>query len=630
MFINPIEILELQQCSVAEIDSSLIKKQKRKFFADIDLSDNEAFDYKGISLNKTDCERAIDDLANSDYVEFYLYLANNNQPLNDFLVNGDESFFEKFPQESIYKLPEFVNFISPYFAARFDKALVISVRSKGLVKTQNILRTQNLINISDKNIAFKSTSIELSDNIKKIENITNKIKNNETSWTAESIPGLLSYVRMWSPVNILNVLPKYFQSQINKTAAAINQLQLAIWDNLYNTSACRQLIEHLLALNVESVGKKTFEDNYKIVKQADERKHIDKLLTLLDSFDSKAKTIANAKELIFQAKPLLFNIKAISKESDNIYISLSTRVASDAQGFVIEEVNLNQSANNQLESILGYPKLKSVLKNAWEVTQLIGSLDLQDDFRINRYNPNKETLQDICGKLSVATPQLVFGKMAKYNFVILDGTIAHTGKDCKSLPITTPFIRGDVRYIGINLKIEAFANQPVKFDLKYIQPNGTVNRGTASPTGYTISSDKTININTQLISFAGWGNSEKGTYEVGTHHIEVWIDNCLIFRKSFVVDFSPEEKRENAKQEAVRREREKIEAERRKEQAKIAEQKAQEKKVRTVCLWIMGIFIVLAIIFAIWGTEGLQVVGGIIGFIAFFGFIGWIQNATKS
>jgi uncharacterized membrane protein len=90
-----------------------------------------------------------------------------------------------------------------------------------------------------------------------------------------------------------------------------------------------------------------------------------------------------------------------------------------------------------------------------------------------------------------------------------------------------------------------------------------------------------------------------------------------------------EEKRENAKREAEKRERERIEAEKRKEQARIAEQKEKEKKVRTVCLWIMGIFIALAVIFAIWGTEGLGVVGGIVGFFAFFGFIGWIQNATK-
>ncbi|MCL1936923.1 MAG: hypothetical protein FWF52_00825 [Candidatus Azobacteroides sp.] len=125
-FINPIEILGLQNYSVSDIESSMIKKAKRKLFANIDLSDNGLLNYKGINLTKTDCETAIDDLKNSNYMKFYSYLANNNQSLNDFLLNGDESFFLKTSQESIYKLPEFVNFISPYFVSRFDKALLKS------------------------------------------------------------------------------------------------------------------------------------------------------------------------------------------------------------------------------------------------------------------------------------------------------------------------------------------------------------------------------------------------------------------------------------------------------------------------------------------------------------------------
>ncbi|GHV44687.1 hypothetical protein FACS1894180_6340 [Bacteroidia bacterium] len=589
MYINPIELLELQNYSAQEIDSSLIKKQKRKIFADIDLSDDGLFDYKGISLTKTDCERAIDDLENTDYVEFYLYLANNNQPLNDFLVNGDVNFFTKISQESIYKLPEFVHFISPYFAPRFDKALLkvfteFETNIEDIVKTRRLLQTQNLIQSTDINTAFKNLSIEITSRINQIAEITKKIKNETTDYTDDDIDEVESLVRNLFPVAFLNKLPPYFQSQINKIAAAINQLQLAIWDNLHNSSVCKQLLEHLLALNIESVSKQTFEKNYEIVKKADEKEkiqdklqnQIDKLIALVNSFESKSKTIVNARELIYQAKPYLFNIKAISQGNDNIYISLSTRVAATAQDFVVEDVNKQQSSDNKFDSILGFPKLKSVLKNAWETIQLIGSLDLQEDFRTNRYNPNKETLQDICKKLDVTTPQSVTGKMPQCNFVILDSEITHTNNG--NLPITNPFIRGDIRYIGLNLKVEALGNQSVKFSLKYIQPNGTIKTGTSSPAGFSFAEDKIINVNTKLISLSGWGNAEKSTYVVGTHHIEVWIDGCMIYKKSFVVDFSPEEKQENAKREAERRERERIEAERRKEQAKIEKQKAKEKK----------------------------------------------------
>ena len=73
-YINPIEILGLSNVAdTTKIDIETIKKAKRKLFADIDLSDNGFFEYYGLKLTKGDCEKAIDQLANNDLKEFYLY-----------------------------------------------------------------------------------------------------------------------------------------------------------------------------------------------------------------------------------------------------------------------------------------------------------------------------------------------------------------------------------------------------------------------------------------------------------------------------------------------------------------------------------------------------------------------------
>ena len=63
-----------------------------------------------------------------------------------------------------------------------------------------------------------------------------------------------------------------FQSQINKIAASINFLQIAIWEkfnikSVFYTEVCLQLLEFLLELNIESVSKPTFQKNYEIVKK---------------------------------------------------------------------------------------------------------------------------------------------------------------------------------------------------------------------------------------------------------------------------------------------------------------------------------------------------------------------------
>lgn len=271
-FINPIEILELENTDIAVIDNSIVKKAKRKLFADIDLSDNGHLDYKGLSLTKTDCEKVIDELENTNALEFYSHLV-SNKLLNEFLVNGNERLFESFKQESIYKLPEFVKFISPYFSPKFDRAILKAFTDEDVERLRNILRTQVLISTADLNLAFKGLSIEIQNRLQKVDAITKDIKNEESDYSDEDIDEVIDLIKDLFPKELLNQLPPYFQSQINKIAASINFLQLAIWNEFGNSHVALNLLEHLLELNIESVSKPTFQKNYEIVK----RKHIDQL-----------------------------------------------------------------------------------------------------------------------------------------------------------------------------------------------------------------------------------------------------------------------------------------------------------------------------------------------------------------
>ena len=169
MYINPIEILGLGNFTDANrIDNDVIKREKRKLFADIDLSDNETLEYHGLHISKGNCEQAIDKLINNDIKEFYLYLANNIQ-LNEYLVNGNDAFYNSFKLDSIFKLKEFVKFISPYFAVKFDKSLLISFEKNNITKTKSILNTIILIEQTEINIAFKSVSNSIQNNINEID-----------------------------------------------------------------------------------------------------------------------------------------------------------------------------------------------------------------------------------------------------------------------------------------------------------------------------------------------------------------------------------------------------------------------------------------------------------------------------
>lgn len=271
-YINPIEILQLSNVAdSSQIDSETLKKAKRRLFADIDLSDDGHFNYYGLQLSKGDCDRAIDELSNNDLKEFYLYLTSNKK-LNEFLVNGNEHVFHSFKQDSIFRLPDFINFISPYYAPQFDKVLSSVFQVKDVELLQAILKTSFLISQHNVNTAYKSVSNILQRRITDINEIRSDIKNEESIYDDEDVHEVVDLVKNYFPTELLNSLPNYFQSQILKIANEINYLNVEIWGNFDNTQVCQDLLEHILTLNIDGLNKPTFQKNYEIVKRENQER----------------------------------------------------------------------------------------------------------------------------------------------------------------------------------------------------------------------------------------------------------------------------------------------------------------------------------------------------------------------
>lgn len=266
-FINPIEILNLQNAPYAgRINSDIIKKEKKKLFIEIELSDDKLYNYHGLKISKSDCERVINELDNEETKEFYFSLC-TNAPLNNLLAFGDKSFFSSFRQESIYKLPEFIEFINPFFANRFDEALVNAFNDNNVNRLQSILRTQFLVNQTNINVAFKSVSSKIETLIDEFDEITQSVNNGELADSGMDDGDLVAYTLDSFNIDIINCLPSYFQSQINKIASTLNYLDLALDKHTGTKISSIHLLEHLLKLNIESVHRKTYENNLAITKR---------------------------------------------------------------------------------------------------------------------------------------------------------------------------------------------------------------------------------------------------------------------------------------------------------------------------------------------------------------------------
>lgn len=373
-YINPIEILGLSNATdTTSIDNETIKKAKRKLFADIDLSDNGLFDYYGLHITKGDCEKAIDYLSNNDYKEFYLYLANNKK-LNEFLVKGQTDVFNNFKQDSIFKLSEFVNFVSPYFASKFDKALLIAFENENVEQTKAILNTSFLISQADVNTAYKSVSNSIQNKIAEIDEITKDIKNEESLYDENDIEDVVGIVKDHFPAKTLNCLPQYFQSQILKIAKSINYLQLSIWDAFDNTQVPNDLLEHLLTLNIGGLDKPTFENNYKIVKKKN---------------DERIEQAKNAP-LLKKWASVLLQLRKFIKDVEDKSLTSSSAFEQTKNLFSISELNSLPNFADDIRTQIGY-SIRSLSISIWnkhsDIKNSISTINLA--LQVNVANEDK-------------------------------------------------------------------------------------------------------------------------------------------------------------------------------------------------------------------------------------------------
>jgi len=183
-----------------------------------------------------------------------------------------------------------------------------------------------------------------------------------------------------------------------------------------------------------------------------------------------------------------------------------------------------QNVNELLVDVLSDRNLKKI-KESDKSEQKKEFLELANWIKVNSLR--NSTITSIINKYKNIPPKLPFK--------ILSSDIFNTGNK----PLYTKYIR----YIKLNLKVQVSSEKSVTFYLKYITPNGYVDRNEkTSPKGYSFKDTENLNLQTKNIEFSGWGSTEKCTYDIGRHRIEVYVDDYMIHSKDFVVDIAPSEK----------------------------------------------------------------------------------------
>lgn len=93
---------------------------------------------------------------------------------------------------------------------------------------------------------------------------------------------------------------------------------------------------------------------------------------------------------------------------------------------------------------------------------------------------------------------------------------------------STMYLRPRIKYIGLTS-----GDKTLK--VKWYNSDGTIRRGTSSPSGFSQSESVYIYNGDNTCTLSGWGNSTKGHWRSGTYRIEIWYENVCLKAKTFTI-----------------------------------------------------------------------------------------------
>ena len=177
-----------------------------------------------------------------------------------------------FIKRRAYKLPEFLDFISPYFALRYDKLLSDSFKNWDISNVSKVLSVKPITNESYFESCYKSTYSILRNIDNDVNEINKQIELKLSPYIKNNFSGFVSLIKDKINVAIINLLPSYFKSIRNQIAVSIRNIEVILYNEPYNNyTSAFQLIEFAKGIDTDGLALKTITKSYYLVKDQYER-----------------------------------------------------------------------------------------------------------------------------------------------------------------------------------------------------------------------------------------------------------------------------------------------------------------------------------------------------------------------
>ena len=253
-------------------------------------------------------------------------------------------------------------------------------------------------------------------------------KNPEASLAAGTKLMNLTKVPLKAVKDIAGATSPQYQMVADNVAKQVLQCGINYYNNAPDSDVesprkAMVLQSYALSIAVGQLTKERCKENYDILKQAvDNMPPVEiaiearKVKEELRKFCQLPDKISHSVTLLNNTKPLLQPIKSKLGASDSFYLSLSTQVVGNALHNIIEEVNQAQNAfgsmieeckrrgiNSSLVGSTLLDNIKPVVREAWKAILLMDSFDMEYEFKTKRYNPNRQSLKEMCESLKIST-----------------------------------------------------------------------------------------------------------------------------------------------------------------------------------------------------------------------------------
>lgn len=316
-------------------------------------------------------------------------------------------------------------------ALMFIEELLKEVPAKSLMRAAKRDADKTILGklALEKPIAAINSAIEIAKNVDSKDSEKNLAAGTELM---ESTKPLLKEVK-----DIAGASSPQYQVVADNLAKQILQCGINYYNNAPESDVesprkAMKLQYYALLIAVGEVARQRCQENYDILKEAVDSMppkevavEVSKIREELKKFCELPDKITHSIALLNNTKPLLLEIKRKLGSTNSFYLHLSTQVVGNALHNVIEVVNQAQNHLMRivklsekhgvdiglLNSIDGInsPKrildteVKPVVREAWKATVIMDSFDIEDDFRKNRYNPNRQSLKELCNSLGLST-----------------------------------------------------------------------------------------------------------------------------------------------------------------------------------------------------------------------------------